>query len=66
MIRPEHWRMPGPPLGCAAKRQRANARLELRAIIVVVSFAKIKAGLMKIISAGRIRARTPNGTHGAL
>jgi hypothetical protein len=31
--------------------------------MVVVSFAKIKAGLMKIISAGRIRARTPNGKH---
>jgi hypothetical protein len=50
--------------GCAAKRQRANARLKLRAIMVVASFVKIKkAGLMKIISAGRIRARTPNGTH---
>ena len=52
--------------GCPANRQIANARLELRAIMIVASFVKInKAGLMKIISAGRIRARTPNGTHDA-
>ena len=54
--------MPGPPLAlrrdALPKDKEPKQRLELRAIMVVASFAMInKAGLMKIISAGEDQSK---------